>query len=946
MKKNILLLSICTLIALSGCNNTSSSSSTASSNSSTSINEIILGVEIAGPKSCMVGKTIRLIADVLGSENDDVTWTSNNENIATINKEGILKGISEGEVEIKATSKKDETKFATTTISITLPKATEINIEVEENESITYNAQTKTYSIPLGQTFYINSIFENVKVPDVSYSITYPSGTSEDTTVKLEMIENTTRAKVIAYAAMEGLIITATGKYNDLATGNLIDSVKINIIDINNNDYLNIKETINSFKEKEITSLLKSNINRTKEVTTNNETYKEVHEIEHNSFTNASYVNKTISSFTNNTLNEENEYYYYQGYNTINMKDNYYCFEYDENNYIKNIYAPANNKENISLMFDVNTNITYGHYSLLNDILGDSNTIFDGSISTLGNIYIYAYANYEITSNKIKITSVCFDEDYSLNYKFDFELNYNGTSITEYTLTQEISNETTTIKYSEVANNFVYGTKVEDNESNNEKYLDINKYYITEFEVNEFKEKDPNGTYDYSDSSKYGADYIQEENGLTKYIATYDKAIILKVNALTPTTANVNFDTVAAVSSDTNSIPSVTSFKDGIFAINAKKDDNGNSLPGKAIFTFKTTLGYEEKVIIEFTETVLKSLNVNFGNDGPKYDSSKSAYVFNSIYVNEYSNYFFINTDPDEDKDYEFKLDIIEGDEDGITLHEFNETNIFGYPGFSFGIHGIKVGTYKFKIYVKDYNVYDSKTFDITILEPLSNETIEKGIVGNSYEYKGFSTITSKFTFTSNTLITYTETTIDGSITSTFNYKIENGTIVIDEIQNFTTGSYFSRINSGFITFSSDFKTLNFHLEIYDENKLEEMNFFQYYSYTYVVEPIKENEINDFINGKTFYDSENIIKVSFDNGKGTLELYNYGGTKIATFTFDYEYDSLLNNIVISNTTSDNSTLSLVESDYVFNYYSQVLEFKIHVDNEWGGYDNKYTVPLQ
>ena len=103
-----------------------------------------------------------------------------------------------------------------------------------------------------------STVKENTKIPDVSYSIIYPTGTSEDTTVTLELIENTTKAKVIAYAAMEGLVIKATGKYNDLATGDLINSVKINIIDINSENYLNVNNTINSFKEKENSSLLSS----------------------------------------------------------------------------------------------------------------------------------------------------------------------------------------------------------------------------------------------------------------------------------------------------------------------------------------------------------------------------------------------------------------------------------------------------------------------------------------------------------------------------------------------------------------------------------------------------------------------------------------------------------------------------------------------------------------
>ena len=66
MKKRFIILSLCTLIGLSGCNNNTSSSSIQTSSSS-SIIETIIGVDIAGPKTCIVGKTIRLVADVLMS---------------------------------------------------------------------------------------------------------------------------------------------------------------------------------------------------------------------------------------------------------------------------------------------------------------------------------------------------------------------------------------------------------------------------------------------------------------------------------------------------------------------------------------------------------------------------------------------------------------------------------------------------------------------------------------------------------------------------------------------------------------------------------------------------------------------------------------------------------------------------------------------------------------
>ena len=138
MKKSILLFSLCTLIGLSGCNTSTSSNSSTTSSSSSSIIETIIGVEIAGPKSCIVGKSITLVADVLGSENDNVIWSVDNTAIASINEEGTLTGLDEGEVNVTATSVKDSTKSKTVAITVNYLKAEELFISIEENEFITY----------------------------------------------------------------------------------------------------------------------------------------------------------------------------------------------------------------------------------------------------------------------------------------------------------------------------------------------------------------------------------------------------------------------------------------------------------------------------------------------------------------------------------------------------------------------------------------------------------------------------------------------------------------------------------------------------------------------------------------------------------------------------------------------------------------------------------------
>ncbi|MCQ2773010.1 MAG: hypothetical protein MJ238_07065, partial [Bacilli bacterium] len=54
----------------------SSESPSISGSSSEKKDEVITGVEIAGPSSILKGRTAMLVADVLGSDDDSVTWSS------------------------------------------------------------------------------------------------------------------------------------------------------------------------------------------------------------------------------------------------------------------------------------------------------------------------------------------------------------------------------------------------------------------------------------------------------------------------------------------------------------------------------------------------------------------------------------------------------------------------------------------------------------------------------------------------------------------------------------------------------------------------------------------------------------------------------------------------------------------------------------------------------
>ena len=150
-------------------------------------------------------------------------------------------------------------------------------------------------------------------------------------------------------------------------------------------------------------------------------------------------------------------------------------------------------------------------------------------------------------------------------------------------------------------------------------------------------------------------------------------------------------------------------------------------------------------------------------------------------------------------------------------------------------------------------------------------------------------------------------------------------------------------VSKGKVLFTRDFKVLNFYIEIYDENRLESQNAFTYnINFNKVNKPVAVEDVVDYINGKTLIDSESVIEVSFNNGNGTLNFYDYSGL-IATFTFDYAYNSKSKQIVFSNSTSSNETYTLIDNKCEFDPYNQELVFRIN-NNQYDFYDN-YKVSI-
>lgn len=86
------------------------------------------------PNEGKVGESITLTAKVLPAGADqNVTWTSDDEEVATVSDKGVVNLVGIGTVKIKATSDKDSTKFHEVEIDVLAPDPESITITSEDN---------------------------------------------------------------------------------------------------------------------------------------------------------------------------------------------------------------------------------------------------------------------------------------------------------------------------------------------------------------------------------------------------------------------------------------------------------------------------------------------------------------------------------------------------------------------------------------------------------------------------------------------------------------------------------------------------------------------------------------------------------------------------------------------------------------------------------------------
>lgn len=157
MNKKILLLLPALAMVLAGCNGKKQDSSTPTSSSSA---DAVTAVDVApAEKTLEAGETVQLEATVkpFSVSNKDVTWSSDNEALATVNASGLVTTLEAGTVHIKATSQADTSKSGQSTLTITPAYV----YYPEKTPDTTKTYKFGTYQKALSQRIFFNGEFED-----------------------------------------------------------------------------------------------------------------------------------------------------------------------------------------------------------------------------------------------------------------------------------------------------------------------------------------------------------------------------------------------------------------------------------------------------------------------------------------------------------------------------------------------------------------------------------------------------------------------------------------------------------------------------------------------------------------------------------------------------------------------------------------------------------------
>ena len=931
MKKQkglILLSSFVLLTSIVSCNSSSSSNQNSSSQISTSQ---VSKIEINGANVLEVGQTTKLVA------NTNVTWESSDTSKATISSSGEVKAISYGVVVFTATSVDNPSLKATHSITINekLPSKDRLNLSIS-GDGITYNENTKTYLIPLGLQASVKvTTQEGYKTPSVSFSVSFLDQSISTSIVDVDKIDDTS-CTLIGNGVVNGGTITANCSFDDDSSHNIKLNLDFEILDTNSLKKQEVFTKLESVNDNELDKLTKATITLKKKEQDKDE--------ENSSYSYSLFKDATYATLNNNgtILN------YYSG-----KKDNrYYLFSYDDSKKIDTVVSSYLVSEDETYSLQANSIFNIYNNSPVYLISGIIKTLFNSSYS-LGNDFInfsnitaYGNSKFTINDNLVKVTSSFKNSttNKSSSSYVDMELvvNFENNLIKDFSFKEELKENNQVISYYQLqSTNLTYGSKLDDNTSNNSSYLSFDNYYFSQLKLICLSGSKKDNVYDYTDTKKFGGSSGEYDLSTNTYSLPIYKSLPLKID---DGLGNSAIDQVKIEANNNQiDIPSLTN--DGILLFSAKSvriEQNDGTYKsevqeGETTFTLtssKNNISYSVRV--KFSKVNLDSIEIS--------DNKPTNNDFGNVYLNEYSSYFSLKAEPSDDaNDYDY--DIVDESNNIInelSVYQYQDGNLDGISSYSYSIIGSKVGTYRFKLRAKGTNVTTTDVFTINIIQPISKQDLIDNLVGKSFVNIGTTTKQiSEFISESILRITYINTVDSSSSTTDVNIEFKDGGVYIKEEvdignnylgQKFTDFEY-EKICGGKIKLGQDYSSISFFVAKKEES-LYRVEFTKDESSL-----IDYSNLNTYLNNKTYSTTTFMgLKVNttltFNSANsGKLIVYRYSdNNKIIEIDFNYEYS--YSTYCYFNVIS--SSISSIDSSYQY----KVVDISVVQDT------NKFNIKIQ
>ena len=973
--------------------------------------ETVQTVAISGPRSLKEGESASFSVSVYGGKDKSVTWTSSDPSVATIDENGNVKALKEGTTKIQATSKEDSTKKSDEwELIVEGVRATKVSIvlDLDDNEHMEdfkYNAETDVWDIPGGQEFMVSCEFDEgvSSIPDsISYSFAFNDGsqaTADDYTIEMEYDENnkaTGRAKVRFNSVFTGGVLIVNASYSSSMERLEKGQLSVNSYDKNADSDAKVQEIIGNIKTRENEGL----ISATRVVEKNDHTIT----TDFKSFVGATYAHTVDVADEEGSQSEEYTYM------TADIEHNQtYMFSYDNSDKsVLDVYVNSSfiDIEEIESMEVTNASIpyfiidgapTYGFSSILSKIA--TSNPYEENIA-FGDFLARGNATYEFSQSEEGISKVEVESKFTDNVDIDnwlkFSFDYDSTTFElkgyKFSLREKDDEGIYQVVYNETGSNFKYEeTKPQDSE----KEIDIAHYYINSLSV-----KYSDNYLDIIGADESLADRFSATFDGEKYVAEYDATIPFVINPETGST-KIDVPTITVKNSTTgersvSTTEMETEFGSGcFFTVSAPKDNNGNMYIGEETITVSTKGGATGTVTIEWIEPKVNGIKFDYPTD----TTVNEKHIFPEIRQHRETDYFWLNTDND-DTTYRFGFEMVEGNENGLTLRYNEGDEDKGIPAGSYSIIGNEVGTYKFKFKVKsriervfneetkqfeDHEVpykgapiVTEETYTLEVTEPISSDEIYDNIVGKTYEYNSSTSSYTLEVFDEKTM-KLTMPTVDiredgaevtetEDVTVDIDYEIDKEGKLrakpdraatgneLNAIQVFDSdNSYFESISDEEILINDSFSEISLPLRLRSDAGKDPFN----YNYNYVTFSLPV-ELDGFAGnsykGEAFLSgvmsmSTAIVKFTDEsNGKVTVTK-NSDGAKILEVGFTYsiinegtEYETY-NFVILDNATGTEAQKLTIKS-MTLSYDKASLSIDFEYQGESGSLTSRISVDMK